>query len=253
MKRPKIGITADSFDPLENPNAAWFSSYEYWYALRGSYASSIVDQGGIPFILPHHLDCIADFVEQMDALLITGGGFDVPPDYYGAQPHEKTRLKRHRSDFEKELTTQFLKTQKPILGICGGMQLLTVLFGGKLHQYLPDIDCKPHAQTTRATNPWHYVETVQGTVLRNIVKEKAFQVNSVHQQAVCDPGQMIVNAYADDGIIEGVEAPMHPFCLGVQWHPELFVAQADGALIHGFIEAAILQKGRNENVGCAAI
>ncbi|CAO4838233.1 MAG: Putative glutamine amidotransferase [Holosporales bacterium] len=238
MRKPYIGITSDSFDPLENPKAAWFSSYEYWYALRGSYASAIVEQGGIPFILPHHNDCIPDYVDNLDALLITGGGFDVPPDYYGEKQHEHTRLKRRRSDFEKELTEQFLKTQKPILGICGGMQLLSVLFGGKLHQYLPDLDCKPHAQTTLAINPWHSVETIQGTKLQGILGCEKFQVNSVHQQAVSDPGQLIINAYADDGIIEGVEEPHHPFCIGVQWHPELFVTNKDCALIRAFVMAS---------------
>ncbi|CAO5676112.1 MAG: Putative glutamine amidotransferase [Holosporales bacterium] len=238
MSKPRIGITSDSFDPLENPKAAWFSSYEYWYALRGSYASAVVEQGGIPFILPHHNDCIQDYIDQIDGLLITGGGFDVPPDYYGEQQHERTRLKRRRSDFEKGLTQRFLITQKPILGICGGMQLLAALFGGKLHQYLPDLDCKPHAQTTLAINPWHRVEPVQATKLQSILGRETFEVNSVHQQAVSDPGQLIVNAYADDGIIEGVEDPNHHFCIGVQWHPELFVTQKDNALIRAFVDAS---------------
>lgn len=238
MKKPIIGITLDAFDPLENEKAAWFSSYEYWYALRSSYADAIINAGGIPFLLPHHNECIHDFIKVIDGLMITGGGFDVPPSYYGCEKHEKTRLKLRRSTFEKELFETFYAYKKPILGICGGMQLITALRGGKLYQYLPEMDFKPHLQTTLAKNPWHTVKCVEGTFLSKILDNPVdyFPVNSVHQQAVSDPGDLVVCGYSDDHLIEAVEDKSHPFCIGVQWHPELIISDYDSRIFKRFIQ-----------------
>ncbi|CAO5677032.1 MAG: Gamma-glutamyl-gamma-aminobutyrate hydrolase PuuD [Holosporales bacterium] len=239
-KKPVVGITLDSFDPLENENARWFSK-DYWYALRSQYIEAIVEHGGIPFLLPHHDNLVVNFVEKIDGLLLTGGGFDVPPDYYSALAHEKTRLKIRRSEFEKKITLEFLKKQKPLLGICGGMQLLCALYDGVLFQYLPDEGCfKEHTQDTPRHEPWHHVKILKGSKLSRIynLQDQDIPVNSVHQQAVKNAGRLAISAFADDGLIEGIEDPSHPFCIGVQWHPECFVSDFDHILFKAFIEAS---------------
>ncbi len=184
----------------------------------------------------------AEFIEKIDGLIITGGGLDVPPEYYNAKAHPKTRLKMRRSEFEKDLTLHFLKTKKPIFGICGGMQLLAALYGGELFQYLPEEGCyKEHTQDTPRDQSWHSVKIVKDTILSSIfdIKDDFIPVNSVHQQAVKNPGKMTVSAIADDGLIEAIEDSSHPFCVGVQWHPECFVSEYDHKLFDAFIKIAV--------------
>jgi putative glutamine amidotransferase len=171
---------------------------------------------------------------------VTGGAFDVDPALYGeAEIHETVALKPTRTQAELALLTLAMARQIPVLGICGGQQLLAVALGGTLIQHIPDSvpNALAHEQTTSHYEPGHEVQITPGTLLYKITGPK-MQVNTSHHQAVRDPGRSIVNAVAPDGVIEGIEVPDQKFCVGVQWHPEYLIDPGDIAIFHALVAAA---------------
>jgi putative glutamine amidotransferase len=231
---PKIGLTLDA----ENPGG--YSAYP-WYALRANYAQAIADAGGLPLPLPHLPALAEDMLGCIDALIVTGGAFDVSPALYGAQDrHGTVTLKEGRTAAELALLRGALARNMPVLGICGGQQLLAVVLGGTLIQHIPDAvpAALPHEQPNPRHEPGHAVRITPGTLLHRIVGAETMQVNSSHHQAVRDAGPAAVNAMAPDGVIEGIEDPSRPFCLGVQWHPEFQIDPGDRRLFTALIAAA---------------
>ena len=241
FKKPLIGITLDSCDPSLKEKAKWYS-FEFFYALRYRYIDAVEKAGGIPVCLPHCPNQIETYVERLDGLLVTGGGFDVDPKLYNDdQVHPTVTLNTKRTHFEYALTEQFLKTRKPFLGICGGMQLLNVICGGSLHQHLPDETSytTDHSPDQKPVETAHIVHIQEESLLHSLTHQKTFSVNSVHHQAIKVPGKhLIVSAFADDGVIEAIEHDDHPFCVGVQWHPEFQLQDLDIALFEHFIKTA---------------
>jgi len=129
----------------------------------------------------------------------------------------------------------------PVLGICGGQQLLHVVLGGTLIQHIPDEvpEALAHEQPNPRNEPGHEISVLPGTRLRAIVGADSLAVNSAHHQAAKnEPPGLVVNAIAPDGVIEGIESPEHRFCIGVQWHPEFFISDGDRKLMGAFIMAA---------------
>ncbi|WP_207539079.1 gamma-glutamyl-gamma-aminobutyrate hydrolase family protein [Sabulicella rubraurantiaca] len=234
MKRPIIGLTLDS-----EPAGGW--SKLPWYALRQNYFTSVIEAGGLPVALPHAPELAADYLGTLDGLLVTGGAFDVDPALWGKEPlHPKATLKPGRTDFEIAATRAALQRDMPVLGICGGQQLLAVALGGTLIQHIPDESPSeiPHEQPNPRTEPGHDIEVAPGTLLARVTGRARMAVNSAHHQAVRDvPEGVVVNARAPDGLIEGIEAPRHRFALGVQWHPEYAVDPADPLILRAFVEA----------------
>lgn len=234
MKQPIIGITADS----ESPGG--YSKYP-WYALRQNYCSAVQAAGGVPIVLPHEPSLIDVYAAMIDGLVVSGGNFDVDPKLFGvAERHPKVTLKEGRTDFELGITRAMLTADKPILGICGGQQLLAVALGGSLIQHIPDEIEAPlaHEQPNPRHEPGHSVQVKEGTVLHRIVGATTFDVNSAHHQAVKDmPAGLVIDAVAPDGVIEGVEDPKRKFCIGVQWHPEFHISPADVKLFTAFVDA----------------
>jgi putative glutamine amidotransferase len=235
MPKPVIGVTLDA-----EPAGGW--SKLPWYALRQNYFASIIAAGGLPVALPHHPELAEDYLDRLDGLLVTGGAFDVDPALWGGgAPHPKVTLKPGRTDFELAAVRAALARDLPVLGICGGQQLLAVAFGGTLIQHIPDEvpGALAHEQPNPRTEPGHAVEVCGGTLLARIVGETPMAVNSAHHQAVLTPGSgAVVNAVAPDGVIEGVEHPGYRFALGVQWHPEYAVDPRDPAIFEAFVKAA---------------
>jgi putative glutamine amidotransferase len=233
-KRPLIGLTLDA-----EPAGGW-SKYP-WYALRQNYITALAAAGALPVALPHDVLLAGEYLDRLDALVVTGGAFDVDPALYGdTERHETVALKADRTTAEMALLQGALKRSMPVLGICGGQQLLAVALGGTLIQHIPDSvpNALAHEQPTSHYQPGHEVEILPGTLLHRIVGKTRMQVNSSHHQAVKDPGRSAVNALAPDGVIEGIEAVEKRFCLGVQWHPEYLVDGGDNALFAALVAAA---------------
>ena len=232
--RPIVGVTLDSEAP------GGYSKFP-WYALRQNYAEAIIAAGGLPMALPHEPTLAEAYLDRIDALVVTGGAFDVDPSLYGeGDRHETVTLKAGRTAAELALTQGALSRGLPTLGICGGEQLLAVALGGTLIQHIPDAvaDALAHEQPNPRNEPGHAVAVVPGTLLHRIVGATTMQVNSSHHQAVRDPGRgAMVNARAADGVVEGIEDSARRFCLGVQWHPEFFIDPGDRRIFDALIAA----------------
>lgn len=231
--KPIIGIT------LDHEDAGGYSTSP-WYAARENYFTSIAECGGVPIALPHEPDSVNQYADMIDGLVLTGGAFDIPPSMYGDKTkHETVTTKEKRTIFEFSITKKMLKLKKPILGICGGEQLINVALGGSLIQHIPAEvkNCIKHEVKIR-NKPAHKVKIEKGSLLHKITGKTEIGVNTSHHQAVkkTAPG-VVANAFAPDGVIEGIEYKKHPFCLGVQWHPEYLVSDADRKIIQAFIKA----------------
>jgi len=233
-KRPVIGVTLD----CEQPGG--YSKYP-WYAIRQNYAEAIEAAGGLAMALPHDPTLAADYLDRIDALVVTGGAFDIDPALYGdADRHATVTLKEGRTAAELALTNGALARNMPLLGICGGEQLLAVALGGSLIQHIPDAitNALEHEQSNPRHQPGHSVAVRSGTLLHSIIGTLEMQVNSSHHQAVRDPGPFAeVNAVAPDQVIEGVEDRRYRFCLGVQWHPEFLIDPGDRRIFNALIAA----------------
>jgi putative glutamine amidotransferase len=209
--------------------------------VRENYCTAVSRHGALPLPLPHEVELVEHYLDLIDGLIITGGAFDIPPSYYGDQEvHDTVITKDKRTQFEFAITRGAVEREIPVLGICGGEQLLNVVLGGSLIQHIPDSikDALEHEQKTPRTEPGHEVSIVKDTLLHTIVGSNTVAVNTAHHQAVGKPAPgAIVNASTSDGVIEGIEYPAHPFCLGVQWHPEYRVDKSDDKIFAAFVAA----------------
>ena len=234
MKKPLIALT------LDYETTQGYSKYP-WYAIRENYFTSIEESGGIGVGIPHNMKDIISLLYKIDGLVITGGNFDIDPNKFGeTSVHQTVKLKENRTNFELLAAEIMLNQNKPVLGICGGEQLINVLYKGSLIQHIPDEIKNPieHEQKNPRHEPGHSVRIQDNTKLHSIISTNDIMVNSAHHQAIKTPGNgLIVNALSEDGIIEGIEDPTKNFCIGVQWHPEFFIQGADIKLLKAFINA----------------
>jgi len=243
---PVIGLTLDLETPRDPPPRG--GPVQPFYALRENYCAAVSSAGGLPQLLPHEPDQAEAYANRLDGLLVTGGDFDVDPALFGDDTrHASITTKDRRTAFELALTRAALARDLPVLGICGGQQLLHVALGGRLIQHIADgvPGALEHEQPNPRNEPGHAVRIAPGTLLHRICGCEVMQVNSAHHQAAKEPtdnidgiGGIVVNARAPDGVIEGIEAPAYRFCLGVQWHPEYGVAERDAAIFEAFVAAA---------------
>lgn len=229
MGRPVIGITC-YVEP------ARFTVWEMPAALLPyMYVEQVVRAGGQPVILPPAGDP-GPLVGRLDGLILAGGG-DIDPDRYGEAVHNKTGfIRKFRDSAEFALIEAALENGVPYLGVCRGLQVLNVALGGTLHQHLPDV--VGHQGHSPAPGEFGHlpVKVEPESRLAGILDETV-TVPHYHHQAIdrLAPG-LTVSARADDGTIEAVELPSHPFALAVQWHPE---AADDGRLFEALVAACI--------------
>lgn len=158
---------------------------------------------------------------RCDGLLLPGGA-DVDPKLYGQEKSEKCGKQNELRDAaEMRMLEAFLPTGRPIFCICRGVQLLNVFHGGTLHQDIRDIQKCEHSHFPSKNKGTHWVTVTPGTRLAGLLGRETVKVNSLHHQAVNRGGAgLAVSAVSEDGFIEALELEAHPYCLGVQWHPE---------------------------------
>jgi putative glutamine amidotransferase len=213
------------------------------YEQPRAYADAVARAGGLPLPIPFGDPSLAgEYLAFCDGLLVAGGDFDIPPERYGEARRPGCGPSRPgRTAFEEAMIERALGAGMPVLGVCGGMQLLAVVRGGTLHQHLPDDPGVSHEQPPPKDVPSHAVEVAPGTLLERLVAPGTLMVNSTHHQAVRLPGQGVaVTGRAPDGVIEAIELEGLPFALGVQWHPEVLAAREprQQAILAGLVRAA---------------
>ncbi len=237
MPTPIIGITAGRFlSPTQ----------VYEHTLSDKYVQAVLRAGGTPVILPSGLENgqIAELLERLDGVLLTGGG-DIDPQLFNGRPHPRVYgIDEPRDNFELELVRQAAEANFPFLGICRGVQVMNVALGGSLftdietqmpgserHDWYPDI---PRDRIS------HFVTIQNGSRLAQLVDDSQLGVNSLHHQGLDRvPDQVKVTARSADGLVEAVELSGHPFGIGVQWHPEWLVeSPGNQAIFRGLVEAA---------------
>ncbi len=240
MSRPLIGVTGYADRSARPSNVSLF-------AVAQTYIDAVSSAGGGPVIIPPHLEIelLEGVLAGLSGLVLSGGG-DIHPSFFGeADCGLLWRVDEKRDRGELSLARGALRNELPMLAICRGIQVLNVAAGGTLIQDIPTQrpDGLPHSSVTgqpRATVA-HTVDLEAGSRLAHLIGTAECGVNSCHHQAVKDVGhQLRVVAQARDGIIEGLEAADHPFCVGVQWHPEAMVetTPAMRGLFTGLVEAA---------------
>ena len=202
-----------------------FLGYEYAY-VANNYINAVSKSGATPIILPVVSDekTIKNQLEIADALILTGG-YDVNPHFYNEEPSKKMgKICTARDEFDLKLIEIALELKKPILGICRGMQILNVYFGGTLYQDLSynNESHIEHNQKAHYSEGTHFIKIEEGSFLYKI-SEKNERVNSFHHQAINDLADNFkAIAFANDGVIEAIENKgKDSIILGVQFHPEM--------------------------------
>ncbi len=197
------------------------------YEIQQAYLDAILTAGGLPILLPTSLpiNALPELVNRFNGFVLSGGG-DVDPALYSG--HLDTTIHSidpERDAFELALIPLVRATDKPLLAICRGMQVLNVALGGSLYEDIAS--ALPAAQR----HDWypnyprdylaHTVEVEPGSRLARILGTRKLRTNSLHHQAIRQPAPALeVVAHAEDGVIEAVELPEKRFAIGVQWHPE---------------------------------
>lgn len=158
---------------------------------------------------------------KCDGILFTGGS-DITPCFYGEEKDEKCgKTNLRRDTLEREIFNEFYKTGKPIFGICRGMQFINVCLKGSVYQDITDMQKEKHKDNKKLFNNYHKVKIKKDSFLSRFTDKKEITVNSTHHQAVKTLGENLkAAATSHDGFIESYESTTHPFCMGVQWHPE---------------------------------
>lgn len=217
-------------------------------ACRQVYIDTILQAGGTPIIIPLGLSPHEwQKIYQISDGIFLSGGSDIDPTLYNEQPHPKLgKLIEERDRIESWLVKQAFKDNKPLLGICRGIQIINVALGGSLFQDLPDQFKSKIPHSSNGKNKWtelaHTIEIKADSKLAKILGTTHCAINSLHHQAVKElANQLTITANSPDGLIEAVEGLNKSFFIGVQWHPEALWQKINPQwlqLFTAFIEAS---------------
>jgi putative glutamine amidotransferase len=216
--------------PSRNGNAAH---------LKFEYSNAIWQADGLPVALAYTTDPakLAEYAEIFDGFLFSGGD-DLDPSCYGEEKKfDNVVVDLERDAFEKALFAAVYPTEKPILGICRGIQSLNVWMGGTLHQHIDG-----HRQSQPMNQPSHELTVLEGSMFHRICGKNAVRVNSSHHQVVKDLAPALVaDAYNSDGYVEVAHQPDRSFFFAVQFHPESYCMNEDDdhakAIFSAFVDA----------------
>ncbi len=238
--KPRIGITA-WLRHLPTP----LGDRTELYTIGREYVNRVVAAGGVPLILPRAED-LGSVMEVLDGLLLSGGG-DVHPYSYGdIHDGTSTEVDPQADAWEIALVRAAAKRRLPTLGICRGMQVMAVTFGGRIEQHVtgrphhPEMaEMAPEAILTQR----HPVTLEPDCTLARIYGETRRQVNTIHHQAVSEVGriadpQLRVVGHGSDGVIEAIEARTDWPAIGVQWHPEKMSEPDERRIFDHFVATA---------------
>ena len=251
---PELGFKGKTLQYLEQSVAHWVMGLGAMVVMIPT-----VEQDSI--IRRRNLS-VRDYVNALDGLILQGGA-DIDPKVYGeARSEHVGRTDPVRDAFELELLRAFAAADKPVFGICRGMQLINVAYGGTLYQDLAhDGAAKdPHVIAAAYDEHLHELHLEPGSLMAELHArvDKPF-VNSIHHQGVKRLGETLtVEARAPDGVIEAIRKPDARFIMGVQWHPEFHddrfpqVLPAD-PLLQAFLEAAAARRGEQNEAEAGAI
>jgi putative glutamine amidotransferase len=200
-----------------------------------AYVRAVEHAGGRPLVVPPSEDGLEETLDALDGVIFSGGG-DLDPDLYGAEPHEETDMPRTERDAaELRLLEAALDRDMPVLAICRGSQLLNVARGGDLEQHLPEAVGHEQHRHDPGSFSDHDVKVAADSRLGGLLGDRA-PVKSHHHQGYGRIGSGLREvAWAEDGVVEGLEDADKRFALGVLWHPE---EGEDFALFQGLVEEA---------------
>ena len=234
--RPAIAILTPVID-------ATFGVWNQQAALLpAGYAASVQRAGGLALLVipePHLVDHPDELLDRVDGVMLSGG-YDMDPDFYGAvRDAETNTVNPLRDAFEIAATRRAVERDMPVLGICRGIQVLNVAFGGTLHQHLPHL--VGHEDHRRVPGSFdgadHDVRLVPDSLAAQAAGELVHATKSHHHQGVAEVGEglVVTGTSAIDDLVEAIELPERRFVLGVQWHPE---ADERSRVVTALVQAA---------------
>ncbi|MBN2543528.1 gamma-glutamyl-gamma-aminobutyrate hydrolase family protein [bacterium] len=234
--KPVIGITCSHALAKKRESGIPDQSFDL---LKNEYSDIVHRTGGIPLLIPNleHPEGLENYAGILDGLLLSGGG-DVHPSYFGQENTHSTYISKQRDVMEFELLK--LCENIPILGICRGLQLINIFYGGTLHQdfSVRDTKCILHRGIDLKVT-YHQINIEENSALRKILNTDRILVDSSHHQVLdAVPESITPVAYAEDGVIEAIEVKGKKFCLAVQWHPERINDESSIKIFSAFINEA---------------
>lgn len=237
--RPIIGIPCGTFHDRD-----WCPPS---YGHRKSYIDAVVTAGGVPLLMPlvDDEEVLRALYERVDGVLLAGGG-DIEPHYYGEEPlPELGMVDELRDVVELPLVRWAVEDNKPVLGVCRGMQVMNVALGGSLYQDIPSqLGSEIVHNGSYTQKDWTYMvhdlQLAPDSRLANIMGVEVFPINSLHHQSVKQVAPALRPVgWAPDGVVEALEGLNGHFMIGVQCHPEALQGAADTrwqSLFRQFVE-----------------
>jgi len=220
--KPVIGISAN-LSPYDDQRRTFSKGVSLHY-LQSSYCQWVIAGGGAPVILPilEDPELAPALISQLDGLIISGG-VDVDPDFYKEPNTHSLGVDAVRDRFEIALVHAARREAHAVLGICRGIQILNIAFGGTLYQDISTMidGSLQHNDWEGGKDAYHTILFTRASPLLDLFGREEIQVNSSHHQSIRDVGKGLeAIAASRDGVIEAVTCPADRFTFGVQWHPE---------------------------------